>query len=185
MLKTKLNLGSSLPPIHKQHLEVMSDYSNWQLVDLFIDHPEVMKMDATKLDEVEDGYLEHIYASHLLEHISHRDVPRVLRLWYSKLKKGGILTLNVPDMEWAARQVIKFENMQPLDSNVYTTFEGNNGIQSVIYGTHAHDGEIHKSGYTKTSLEMMLCGAGFEDISISKIYEAHDMSCLIAEAIKK
>ncbi len=173
-----------MPPIHPQHLEVMSDYENWQLVDLFIDHPEVLKMDATKLKEVEDNYLEHIYASHLLEHISHRDILSILKLWYNKLQVNGKITLNVPDIEWAARQVIRFENMQPIESSVYTTFEGNNGLQSIIYGTHAHEGEIHKSAFTKTSLKELLEKIGFRNITISQVFEAHDMGCLIASASK-
>lgn len=183
-MKKKLCLGSAEPPIHPQHLEVMEDYENWQLVDLYVNHPKILKMDATKLNEIQDDYLEHIYASHLLEHISHRNIRSVLDLWHKKLQKGGKLTINVPDMEWVARQIIRFENMQPLQSSVYQVFEGNHGLQSVIYGTHAHDGEIHKAGFTKTSLEALLKQSFFKDITICQIYEAHDMGCLIAQAIK-
>lgn len=183
-MKKKLCLGSAEPPIHPQHLQVMSDYENWQLVDQYVDHPQVMKMDATTLDEVPSDYLQYIYASHLLEHISHRIVPLVLKLWYTKLEQGGRLTINVPDLEWACRQVIKHENMQPLDSSVYTQFEGNNGLQSIFYGTHAHDGEYHKAGFTKTSLKRLLEEVGFKEINIEQIYEAHDMGCLIASCVK-
>ena len=182
-MKTKLNLGSAMPPIHPQHLQIMSDYENWQLVDLYIDHPEVLKMDATKLEGVEDNFLEHIYASHLLEHISHRDLVPVLELWYKKLKPGGLLTINVPDLEWAAKQILKFESGQLL-TGVYTDFEGNNGLQSIIYGTHAHEGEHHQAGFTRTSLIELLDGVGFKNIKVERVVEAHDMGCLISRCHK-
>lgn len=182
-MKTKLCLGSAMPPVHPQHLQIMSDYANWQLVDLFVDHPEVMKMDATTLDGVDDGSLEHIYASHLLEHISHRDLVPVLELWFKKLKSGGLLTINVPDMEWAAKQVLKFESGQLL-TGLYTDFEGNHGLQSIIYGTHAHEGEYHKAAFTRTSLIELLDGVGYKNIKVERVVEAHDMGCLIARCQK-
>lgn len=183
-MKKKICLGAAEPPIHPQHFEVMRDFENWQLTDLYVSHPDIVKLDATTMDEIKDDYLEHIYASHLLEHISHKEVPQVLRLWHNKLKKDGILTLNVPDLEWACRQVIRHENMQPLQSDVYSTFEGDRGLQSIFYGTHAHDGEIHKSGFTKTSLKNLLEKVGFKDVNISQIYEGHDMGCLFSFCVK-
>ena len=44
-------------------------------------------------------YAELIYASHVLEHISHREVAKVLTEWYRVLKEGGILRLSVPDFD--------------------------------------------------------------------------------------
>jgi len=182
-LKKKLCLGSAEPPVHPQHLQVMSDYANWQLVDFYINHPDVLKMDAKTLDLVPDGYLEHIYASHLLEHIPHNELYDVFTVWKDKLMPGGTLTINVPDLAWTARQIIKFENGQIL-TGVYSDFEGDRGLQSIVYGTHAHAGEHHQSGFTRRSLYEWLDGMGFKKIKIEEIVEAHDMGCLIAQCIK-
>ncbi len=46
-----------------------------------------------------DEYADLIYASHVLEHISHNEVLKVLKEWYRVLKKGGILRLSVPDFD--------------------------------------------------------------------------------------
>jgi hypothetical protein len=183
MLKKKVCLGSAQPPVHPQHLEIMTDYDNWQLVDLFIDDPEVMKMDARTLDKVPDGYLEHIYASHLLEHIPHPELYDVLTVWKDKLEPGGQLTINVPDLAWAARQILKFESGQLL-TGVYCDFEGDRGLQTVIYGSHAHEGERHQAGFTKRSLFEWLEGMGFKKIHIEEFEDAHDMGVLLATCQK-
>jgi len=182
-LKKKLNLGSAMPPVHPQHMKVMSDFGNWQLVDLFINHPEVLKMDAMTLDKVQDSYLEHIYASHLLEHIPHNQLYNVFLVWMKKLAPGGQLTINVPDLAWAAKQILKFESGQLL-TDVYEEFEGNNGLQSVVYGTHAHEGEKHQSGFTRRSLHEWLEGMGFKNIHIEEWFDAHDMGVLLATCKK-
>lgn len=182
-MKKKLCLGSAEPPIHPQHLQVMNDYHNWQLVDLYVDDPEVMKMDAKTLDEVPDNYLDHIYASHLLEHIPHVELYSVFSVWKEKLGEGGILTINVPDLAWTARQILKFEAGQLL-TGVYSDFEGDRGLQSILYGTHAHEGERHQSGFTRRSLYEWLEGMGFKKIKIEEVEDAHDMGVLIARCQK-
>lgn len=44
-----------------------------------------------------DGAATLLYASHVLEHFSRDDCPRVLTEWYRILAPGGILRLSVPD----------------------------------------------------------------------------------------
>jgi len=180
----KLNLGVGPLPIHQQHLQVMGNVDEWTLVDLYVHDPKIKNWDATTLSEVPDGSCETIYASHLLEHIPHPQVHDVLAVWQRKLKSGGELIINVPDLAWAARQVLKFEAEQML-AGYYSDFEGNNGLQSIIYGTHAHDGERHQSGYTRRSLTEWLEGMGFTDIDVAPWYDAHDMGVLLAICKKK
>lgn len=182
-LKKKLYLGSAEPPVHPQHLEIMKDFANWQLVDFYVNHPEVFKMDAKTLDKVPDDYLEHIYASHLLEHIPHTELYDVLTVWRKKLGTGGMLTINVPDLTWVARQILKFENGQIL-TGVYCDFEGDRGLQSILYGTHAHEGERHQAGFTRRSLYEWLEGMGFKNIKIEEWEDAHDMGVLLATCKK-
>lgn len=183
MLKKKLNLGSAMPPVHPQHLEVMSDYENWQLVDLYVTHPEVLKMDARTLDQVPDSYLETIYASHLLEHLPHPELPDILQVWHRKLQKGGELIINVPDLIWACKRLLKWEAGQLLEGE-YSEFEGDRGLQSIFYGTHAHEGERHQAGFTRKSLYEWLDGIGFKDIYIDQWEDAHDMGVLLARCKK-
>ena len=184
-MKTKVNLGVGPMPIHPQHLQIMTNLDEWILVDKYVKEPGIENWDATNLSLIKDGTLETCYTSHLLEHIPHPQVPWVLRHWFRKLKIGGELIVNVPDMKWTARQVLKYDNNTPLDSNVFTDFLGHNSVQDIIYGTHAHEGERHQSGYTKRSLQCLLTEAGFVEINIEEMVEAHDMGCLFATAWKR
>jgi predicted SAM-dependent methyltransferase len=174
-----------MPPLHPQHLAIMGDLSEWTLVDKYIDHPDVKKWDAEVLDEVEDNSCDIIYSSHLLEHLSHTHIPAVLSLWKRKLKDGGRLIINVPDLAWVAGQILKYENGGFLEG-VFNTFEGDRGLQSIVYGTHSHEGEYHKAGYTKSSITKLLTDAGFafKDIKVEQFIDAHDFGILFVTCIK-
>lgn len=56
--------------------------------------PDVVCEDATNLDFIEDGDLDFIFSSHLLEHIE--DYRAALANWWSKIKVGGHLVLYLP-----------------------------------------------------------------------------------------
>jgi hypothetical protein len=155
----------------------------WTFVDLYVYEPHIKNWDAKTLDEVPDGSVSQIYSSHLLEHFSHREIEDILHVWKDKLEDGGKIILNVPDLAWAAHQVITYENGQPLDG-YFHEFGGEHGLLSVVYGSHSHEGEHHEGGFVKTYLEELLSKVGFKDVSVEKIYEAHQMGCLIARAQK-
>ncbi len=179
----KLNLGVGPFPIHQQHLDIMGDISEWTLVDKFVHDDRIKNWDAEVLDEVKNETVDVIYASHLLEHISHRNLVPVLETWYAKLKPGGKLIINVPDMEWAAHQILRFESGQIL-SGLYSDYEGEHGLQSVIFGSHAHEGEYHKACFVRTSLWELLDGVGYKKIKIDQFEDAHEMGILFATCIK-
>lgn len=180
----KLNLGCGPLPLHQQHLTIMGgDLRGWTLVDKYVKHQMIENWDATKLDEVEDGTAEHIYASHLLEHLPYTEVPEILSMWRRKLAPNGILTLNVPDLVWGCTQVLKYAGGQILDGYFYE-FDGEHGLMSVLYGNEAHEGEFHKSGFVDRYLNELLEQVGFVDIEIKSEVDAHDMGVLIATAKK-
>lgn len=184
-IKTRANLCCGPFPIHPQHLQIMTNLDEWILVDKYVKHPQIENWDVTNLEKIGDLTMETLYCSHGLEHIPHPQVPEVLYHWFKKLKVGGKLILNVPDLKWTARQIIKYENESILDSPVFQTFNGHNSLQDILYGTHAHMGEQHQSGYTKRSLSQLLTEAGFENIEIEEMYDAHDMQVLFTTAWKK
>jgi predicted SAM-dependent methyltransferase len=187
MNRIRLYLGCAMPPFHEQHLEIMGNPGEWLWVDKFIDHPNVKKWDAELLTEVEDSTVEKIYASHLVEHFPHPKVPGILRTWYKKLKVGGELLINVPDMRWIAEQVLRYDSGQMIESEHYYEWEGEHGMQQIIYGSHAHSGEIHSAGFTKATLTELLEKAGFSssDIDVKRNFDAHDMGILFAKAQKR
>ena len=179
----KLLLGCGPSPIHQQHKDVMGDFKEWTFVDLHVEEAHIKNWDATKLKEVKNSSVEEIYSSHLLEHFPHTDTESILKRWYDVLIPGGKLILNVPDLVWAARELVRLDNGQVLHG-YYDQFEGEHGLLSIFYGSQSHDGEFHKTGFTASSIINLLVRVGFKDIEVDQVHEAHDMRCLIVEAIK-
>lgn len=179
----KLYLGCGPSPVHPQHLEVLGDPKDWTFIDLYVHEPHIKQWDARILDEVPPSSVEYMYASHLLEHFPHTQVKAILKAWQSKLVDGGKLTLNVPDLTWAAWQIIKYDQGGALEGYYYT-FGGEHGLLSVVYGSQSHDGEYHKSGYTKYALECLLAEVGLTDIAVEQKFDAHEMGVLIATCLK-
>jgi hypothetical protein len=66
--------------------------------------------DATKL-EYEDGSIDEVRASHILEHFPHGNVVQVLREWVRVLKPGGVLKVAVPDFKILAEQYLAGANL--------------------------------------------------------------------------
>lgn len=178
----KLYLGCSLPPFHKQHLEILGDPDSWEWVDLYVKHPRIKNWKAEELP-LDDNSVDEIYNSHLLEHLSHVQVPTILKHWYNKLKAGGKLTINCPDLVWAAKQLYHYSQGKLLDG-YYNRFDGEHGLISIFYGSQSHEGEYHKSGYTHDYLVKLLLEAGFKDIEVRSEFDAHDMGVLIATCTK-
>jgi ubiquinone/menaquinone biosynthesis C-methylase UbiE len=161
----------------------MEPISDWTLVDKFVHEKGIVNWDAETLEEVPNNSVETIYASHLLEHFPHVRVPLILKRWYDVLSPGGTIILNVPDLEWVCKELLKYEQGYLLEG-YYNTLQGEHGLLSIFYGSQSHEGEFHKSGYTETSITDLLSSVGFQNIFVRKEVEAHAMGCLIVEAVK-
>src|ERR1700704_6233401 len=53
-----------------------------------------------------DQTVDEIVASHVLEHVPHREVAAVLRDWVRALKKGGKIRIAVPDFKTIAEDYL-------------------------------------------------------------------------------
>lgn len=185
----KLYLGAADGPLHQQHRKVMGKASDWVFVDKYVDNGVNKLWDAETLEEVEDGTVEAIYNSHLAEHISHRRIKQVIDTWHRKLKPGGWLYINVPDLEWACRNflnVLQNERAGLASKDYYRYSINPNDYEhdfiQIFYGSHENDGEYHKNGFTQESLKDLL--KNFSQVEIWKEFEAHEIGCLLAKAIK-
>lgn len=185
----KLYLGAADLPIHPQHLEIMGNVDEWTFVDKFVQNKYNKPWDAETLVEVKDNSVEKIYASHLLEHFSHTKIQTILETWYNKLKEGGELIINVPDFEWSCRKFIEIldneRNNKPNSGYYNKTIspeDHEHDFLQIFYGSHSHEGEYHKCGFTEESIRHLL--KNFKKVQVKRETEAHDMQCLIIHAIK-
>jgi hypothetical protein len=128
-------------------------------------------------DEV-DLTVDEILLLNTLGNVPHRDLVEVLELIYDKLRSGAKLLIKTIDMEWLSKQIIRFESGQIL-SGKYADFEGNLGLQTLVYGDEQAP---IQSCFTRLSLWELLDGVGFEKIKIEQIEE--EIGILSAKCIK-
>lgn len=101
----------------------------------------------------EDNSIDLIYSAHVIEYFDREEVKDVLKIWYSKLKSGGVLRVAVPD----------FEAMCSLYLNKGYFLES---FLGPLYGKMKM-GDLtiyHKTVYDKLSLKSLLQEIGFKDI---------------------
>lgn len=98
---------------------------------------------------VEDGSVDEILASHVLEHYSHLQVSEVLQHWVAKLKPGGRIRLAVPDFEHLAKSYIAGEVC----------------VQGYIMGGHLDEHDRHGCIFDRESLTELMIQCGLERIT--------------------
>lgn len=102
-------------------------------------------------DHVKPGECEAVQLTHVLEHFSKAEVPKLLKLIYNLLKPGGTFYLEVPNFAWHAELVTQGR----AEEAVYYAFGG-----------QLDAWDFHKTGFTHTILTKTLTDAGFVDIDI-------------------
>ena len=119
-------------------------------VDIRQVHPEIHVDNVATLETIEDRSVELIYASHVLEHFGRYEVEKVLHCWLSKLCKGGILRLSVPNLRKVASLYLSGE---------YSAEQ----MYGFLYGGQMHDFDFHKIIFDYESLERILKQVGFSE----------------------
>lgn len=110
-------------------------------------HPDYIHDITKPLPKEVKGQFDIVYCSHILEHISWRDVIGTLKNISEAAKPGGELCIIVPDITWACRQVLEGK---------YTL-----GVVGVLYGGQHNKWQYHNTGFTKETLAQMLKAIGW------------------------
>lgn len=129
VIATRLNLGCGTFPL--------DGYTN---IDAHVPSADVigdfMDMDFSDVDEV--------VMSHVLEHFSWRETRKVLHRVFSWMRPGGIITVEVPNMDVLLGMGTDVQQWQ-----------------LGIFGSQQHDGEFHKAGFTRDTLAYEFEQVGF------------------------
>jgi len=148
-------------------------------INIDIKPPADMVCDCTKLDKIKDESVDEILCYHGIEHLPLAKVDEAIKEWKRKLKKGGKLVLEVPDLE----EICKiFINAKP--SERWESYNNGPALINHIYGSQANEYEFHKSGYTKESLITLLNKHGFSKIKFGESHKDYKIPCIHVEAIK-
>lgn len=103
----------------------------------------------------EDGSVDLLYASHVLEHLATAEVPETLREWRRVLRPGGSLLVAVPDLDLVARHLVEFRGWFTPPHNPWL---------GLIYGGQKDEYDFHRTGFTAPWLAALLTEAGFGTI---------------------
>ena len=96
--------------------------------------------------EMEFEDIEAIRAHHILEHFGRDEGVEVLKLWYSWLKKGGTLLIEVPDFE---------EICKNFDKDKYW-------MTRHAFGAQDAEHNYHRDGWYREKFENILPKIGFK-----------------------
>jgi predicted SAM-dependent methyltransferase len=128
-------------------------------------HPSFINIDALvawhihyirpidNLRPIADGSVDLVYASHCLEHFSHRRLNAVLTEWRRVLKPGGVLRLGVPDFD----QLVALYEYAGRDVRV---------IQGYLMGDQNYFLNSHYTAFTRDELTARLKAAGFSEVRL-------------------
>lgn len=130
----RLNLGSGTNPV--------PEVDGWVNIDRNIG-TEVYPLGY------DDGSVDEIRASHILEHFPKAQIFEVLRHWVSKLKPGGLIKISVPDFK---KICIAYTEGKKLD------------ISGILMGGQIDDNDYHKSILDQSSLAKFMAAARLVEI---------------------
>lgn len=99
--------------------------------------------------EYDDGSVDEIRASHVLEHFATAEVPQVVKHWAGKLKPGGVMKIAVPDFEWIAKSYIAGDDAP---------------IEGYTLGGQTDADDFHRALFDRATLIDLFRDAGLTDI---------------------
>ena len=116
--------------------------------------------DITDLSQFEENSIEEIYASHVFEHVEHKNIMRTLKGIFRVLKDNGKFYISVPDMDYLFKIILN--NNAPLKVKLH--------IMKIIFGGQEDDYDFHYFGYTLQILSAFLKETGFKKIEKVKSF---------------
>lgn len=117
-----------------------------------------IRCDLRSIPEPDEKY-DIVHARHTLEHFSYEEARPILREWLRILKVGGKMEVSVPNLAFAAREILKADEDPNYSPGVYPLYQ--------IYGRQlGNAGELHRNGFTLKSLESILQMEGLENVEV-------------------
>jgi predicted SAM-dependent methyltransferase len=109
-------------------------------------------------DFIEDNMVDRIYSRHFFEHLTFDQGRKTIDSWSKILKPNGECELILPDMDFHARQWLKFQDNKEQMEHAHASIWG-------WQRDSTSDWDIHKSGYNFNTLKKLLTEYGFHTIT--------------------
>lgn len=109
---------------------------------------------AVKIDsKVEEESVDRIFSRHFFEHLTFAEGAHLLDIWKKILKPNGVVEMIVPNMALHVHQWITKSNMEHATAGFWGWQR--EGLTDVW--------DVHKSGYDKDTLEVLVLSKGYID----------------------
>ncbi len=106
----------------------------------------------------DDESVDELFASNILEHISHLETVATLREWRRVLAPAGRLTIVVPDLLGLYRDLMH-------SRNTFAEFVER------VYGSQTYELDVHRAGFTLARFADVLQSAGLEPVDIRQTHQ--------------
>lgn len=170
-IKKVLHVGCG--PANPDKLPPPFQGPEWQEVRLDIDESVAPDIVASMIDMhmVEDNSYDGLFSSHNVEHLFRHQVQTALREFLRVIKPGGRAIITLPDVQTTAAYVAQGK----LDDALYTSPAGPIAPIDILYGWTKSIAEgnhfmAHKTGFTAQTLAKHLLGAGFCNVTVSRVW---------------
>lgn len=107
-------------------------------VDLYAPEAD-LGLDLTRKLPWPDNSVDNIYSSHLVEHLSRSEWEQARKEWARVLKPGGTIEIRCPNIVLVCERFLRDPKSERL--------------MQQLYGLQTNEGEYHKNGFTRESLE--------------------------------
>lgn len=97
--------------------------------------------------------LDEIRSVQLFEHFTYSESEKILKHWHSLLKPGGLLHIDVPDLDETLRRYLQAKTKK--DKQWYIR---------LLYGSQKNEFGIHRAMYSRQMLKSLLIKHGFSKI---------------------
>ena len=136
----------------------------------------VFRCDIRRLPDEWADQFDVVHSEHALEHFEYEDTQDILKEWVRIVKPGGQLRVEMPDLQWAAEQIVETGDITTfLQGSLYGDQASEYWEQEPYGGEHngrfipySHANNRHLAGFTAKSLQRLLEGAGLEAVKTER-----------------
>jgi predicted SAM-dependent methyltransferase len=129
-------------------------------VNIDIEPGADLVIDVRKKLPFDDNSVDFIYNEHLLEHLTFKEGEKVLTECYRCLKKGGVLRIATPDLDYIIQKYnTDWKNQDWLSWSEYKFIKTRGGMINIAFRWWGH-----KYLYNEEDLRIHLVNAGFRKI---------------------
>jgi hypothetical protein len=154
---------------------IREDYIN---IDKYVQNENVEQFDILNLP-YQENTVEEILTEHLVEHIPFKEEEQFFNESFRVLKKGGLLIVETPDMEWLCKQFLdaedNFQAFYKVGSKDHYFGSGKSienrwgMITTHFFGNQNGGGQFHFNGYSKQKMIRIGEIIGFSEVKVEKI----------------